>query len=293
MKKRIEVIMALALLIGAYFFVREGAHMVESMKARTGEVCIVIDAGHGGDDPGKIGINKAKEKDINLKIAKELQGLLEKDGIKIVMTRTDEGGLYQQSSKNKKVEDMRRRCEIITEAKPVFTVSIHQNSYPEESVKGAQVFYYGQSGEGKKLAEVLQKTLVEQLDPQNHRQAKANESYFLLKKTPSPTVIVECGFLSNSGEAALLTTEEYQKKVANAVRDGILEYLGRGAAGTSGKQEGNKPEAVESQEKNRPGETGQQGENTPEASGQEKENTPEASGQQEESTPEASGQQGD
>lgn len=149
MKKRIEVIMALVLLIGAYFFAREGAHMVESMKARTGEVCIVIDAGHGGDDPGKIGINKAKEKDINLQIAKELQGLLEKEGIKIVMTRTDEGGLYQQSSNSKKVEDMRKRCEIITEAKPVFTVSIHQNSYPEESVKGAQVFYYGQSVEGK------------------------------------------------------------------------------------------------------------------------------------------------
>lgn len=180
---------------------------------------------HGGDDPGKIGINKAKEKEINLKIAKELEKLLTNEGIKIIMTRTDDGGLYQKSSRNKKVEDMRRRCEIITEAKPVFTVSIHQNSYPEESVKGAQVFYYGQSDEGKNLAETLQKTLVQQLDPQNHRQAKANESYFLLKKTPSPTVIVECGFLSNSQEADLLVTEEYQKKVAEAVKSGIMEYL--------------------------------------------------------------------
>ena len=199
--------------------------MVENRKALKGEICIVIDAGHGGDDPGKIGINKEKEKDINLKIAKKLQQLLEQEGLKIVMTREDGNGLYQQSSKNKKVEDMRRRCEIITEAKPVFTVSIHQNSYPQESVKGAQVFYYGQSKEGKELAETLQKTLVAQLDPQNHRQAKANESYYLLKKTPSPTVIVECGFLSNSGEAALLATEEYQAKVAEAVKAGILEYL--------------------------------------------------------------------
>ena len=107
----------------------------------------------------------------------------------------------------------------------MFTVSIHQNSYPEESVKGAQVFYYGQSKEGKKLAETLQQALIDQLDPKNHRQAKANESYFLLKKTPSPTVIVECGFLSNSEEAALLITEEYQKKVAEAVKIGILECL--------------------------------------------------------------------
>ncbi len=142
-----------------------------------------------------------------------------------MMTRTDDAGLYRQSSNNKKVEDMRRRCEIITEADPVFTISIHQNSYPQEAVKGAQVFYYGQSVEGKKLAETLQQALVDHLDPQNHRQAKANESYFLLKKTPSPTVIVECGFLSNSQEADMLVTEEYQKKVAEAVKLGILQCL--------------------------------------------------------------------
>ncbi len=225
MKKRIEVVMAVVLLIGAYFFAREGAYMVDSLKAQTGKVCIVVDAGHGGDDPGKIGINKVKEKDINLKIAKELEKLLKKEGIKVVMTRTDDSGLYQKSSNNKKVEDMRKRCKIITEANPVFTVSVHQNSYPDESIKGAQVFYYGQSQEGKKLAEALQQTLVEQLDPQNHRKAKANESYYLLKKTPSPTVIVECGFLSNYEEAELLNTEEYQKKVAEAIKTGILNSL--------------------------------------------------------------------
>lgn len=191
----------------------------------------IFDPAHGGDDPGKIGINKVKEKEINLKIAKELEKLLKKEGIKVVMTRTDDGGLYHSSSNNKKVEDMRKRCEIITKADPVFTVSIHQNSYPDESVKGAQVFYYGQSQEGKKLAEALQQTLVEQLDPQNHRKAKANESYYLLKKTPSPTVIVECGFLSNYEEAELLNTEEYQKKVAEAVKTGILNSLKPGGSG--------------------------------------------------------------
>lgn len=262
MKKRIEVVMALVLLVGAYFFAREGAHMVENMRAQKGEICIVIDAGHGGDDPGKIGINKEKEKDINLKIARELQKQLEKEGIKIVMTRTDENGLYRQSSNNKKVEDMRKRCEIITETKPVFTVSIHQNSYPEESVKGAQVFYYGQSAEGKKLAETLQKAMVAGLDPQNHRQAKANESYYLLKKTPTPTVIVECGFLSNSQEASLLATEEYQKKVAEAVKAGILEYLGRNASGPEGESS---PEEESSTDAGRPeGENGPEEESGPE-----------------------------
>lgn len=225
MKKRLEVFMAVMLLLGACLFARRGAYMVDSLKTQTGDVCIVVDAGHGGDDPGKIGITDVKEKDINLKIAKELEILLKKEGIKVVMTRTDDGGLYEQSSNNKKVEDMRKRCEIITKADPVFTVSIHQNSYPDESIKGAQVFYYGQSQEGKKLAETLQNVLVQQLDPQNHRQAKANESYFLLKKTPSPTVIVECGFLSNYQEAKLLESEEYQKKVAEAVKTGVLQCL--------------------------------------------------------------------
>ena len=207
MKRRIEVFMAVLLLLGACLFAKESPFMVGSGNAREGQVCIVVDAGHGGDDPGKIGINKAKEKEINLKIATKLKDLLEKDGIKIIMTREDDNGLYQPSSKNQKVEDMRRRCEIISQAKPVFTVSIHQNSYPDEAVKGAQVFYYGQS---------------------KHREAKANESYYLLKKTESPTVIVECGFLSNYEEAELLSTDAYQDKVAKAVEMGILKCLGAG-----------------------------------------------------------------
>lgn len=225
MKKRLELIMAVIVLVGAYFLAKEGAHMVESQKAEEGKICIVVDAGHGGIDPGKVGINKAEEKDINLKIAQYLKKMLEADDIEVVMTRTDENGLYSENSNNKKVEDMRKRCEIIEEAKPVFTVSIHQNSYPEESVKGAQVFYYGESVAGKELADTLQASLIAQLDPNNHRQAKANESYYLLKKTSSPTVIVECGFLSNSEEAELLVTKEYQKKVAEAVHSGIVQYL--------------------------------------------------------------------
>lgn len=122
---------------------------------------------------------------------------------------------------------MRKRCEIIKEAMPVFTVSIHQNSYPEEYVKGAQTFYYGKSQEGKELAEMIQASMIERLDKENHRTAKDNESYYLLKRTPTPTVIVECGFLSNSQEAGLLITEEYQEKVAFAVHMGIMQYLNK------------------------------------------------------------------
>ena len=120
---------------------------------------------------------------------------------------------------------MQNRCQMIADASPAFTVSIHQNSYTTEDIKGAQVFYYGQSENGKRLADVLQEHLISEVDPQNTRVAKANESYYLLKKTPTPTVIVECGFLSNQAEADLLLTEDYQNKIAHAIYQGILSYL--------------------------------------------------------------------
>ncbi len=219
--------MAVVLLLSAAVLSRkEAVIMAESSAVKAvNENCIVVDAGHGGDDPGKIGINGTLEKDINLTIAHKLKVLLESQGYEVVMTRSTGDGLYQPGTKNMKVEDMQNRCRIITEAMPVFTVSIHQNSYPEEYVKGAQVFYYGQSEEGEKLAKKIQSSLAAHLDPENHRAEKANESYYLLKKTPTPTVIVECGFLSNSSEAELLNTEDYQDKVAWAVMIGILQYL--------------------------------------------------------------------
>ena len=219
--------MTAVLLLAACVFAKEGAIIVESLRTEEeqGKTCIVIDAGHGGADPGKVGINGAEEKTLNLAIAMRLKVLLESEGIEVVLTRTDEKGLYQEGSKNKKVEDMQNRCEIITEAMPVFTISIHQNSYPEEYVKGAQVFYYGKSPEGKELADVIQSSMIERLDKENHREAKANESYYLLKRTPTPTVIVECGFLSNSHEAELLITAEYQEQVAWAIHMGVMQYL--------------------------------------------------------------------
>lgn len=225
MKKKLELLMGILLVAAAFFLAQNGAKLVQSSKAKSTTPCIVIDAGHGGIDPGKIGINNALEKDINLEIALKLAEKLKDAGIKIVMTRTDDTGLYSESSTNKKVEDMQERCKLIAEAEPVFTVSIHQNSYVTEDIKGAQVFYYGQSEIGKELAETLQECLISLVDPDNHRQAKANESYYLLKKTTSPTVIVECGFLSNSEEAALLITSDYQDTLVDAIYQGIFTYL--------------------------------------------------------------------
>ena len=164
------------------------------------------------------------EKDINLKIAEILKDFLQAEGIEVIMTREDDAGLYDEDAANKKVQDMKRRLEIIENAAPALVVSIHQNSYHEEYVRGAQVFYYATSGSSKRLAEVLQEQL-RVLDPENDRQAKGNDSYFLLKKTSRTIVIVECGFLSNREEAEKLSTELYQEKMAWNIHMGIMKYL--------------------------------------------------------------------
>lgn len=226
----LHIVMAGILLVSMFLAAREGAIYVNSMQIKNSEKkCIVIDAGHGGFDPGKVGVNGQLEKDINLEIASRLKLFLQAEGIEVVMTRQGENGLYDEDASNKKVQDMKRRLEIIEKADPALVVSIHQNSYHEEYVKGAQVFYYATSTNSRVLAEMLQEQL-RRLDPQNKREAKGNDSYFLLKKTAKPIVIVECGFLSNREEAEKLTTSLYQEKLAWNIHMGIMKYLNTAVA---------------------------------------------------------------
>ena len=216
--------MSLFLILTVSFLARNMGVM-EGMSGAVNNRIVVIDAGHGGSDPGKIGVNNAQEKDINLSIALKVKEILEEKGITVVLTRTDENGLYQETDTNKKRADMQKRCEIIAESKCSIAVSIHQNSYHEEGVAGPQVFYYATSTQGQQLATIIQNELIEQLAPEKKRTAKPNDSYYLLKKAVCPIVIVECGFLSNWNEAALLVTDEYQQKVAQAVADGVEKHL--------------------------------------------------------------------
>lgn len=179
---------------------------------------ITLDAGHGGFDPGKVSKDNTLEKDINLSITKKLQIYLEQSGSFVLNTRIDDNALSE-----KKREDMNERKKLANEEGVDLFVSIHQNSFPQENVKGAQVFYYGDSEESKKLAECVQNRLKE-IDGNNNREAKANKDYYLLKKTAVPSIIVECGFLSNQEEKNKLKSEEYQEKIAWAVYLGILDY---------------------------------------------------------------------
>lgn len=186
---------------------------------------VVIDAGHGGADPGKVGPDGCLEKEINLQIACRLQYYLEQAGVSVMMTREADQGLYGDAEKQRNMTDLRNRCRLINGHEPDLAVSIHQNSFPDSAVSGGQIFYHPDSPEGKRLAELLQKRFTYVSGADNRRQAKANDSYYLLRNVDCPLVIAECGFLSNPEEMRLLQEADYQDRMAWTLHMGVLEYL--------------------------------------------------------------------
>ena len=226
MKKKFITILAICLsLVILTLFYNNGVYLVQRLLDKSETVTIVLDPGHGGFDPGKVGVNKALEKDINLSISLKLKSLLEAKGIKVIMTREEDKGLYNKNDSDKKRSDMRKRVNIINSNNAFLAVSIHQNSFSQEAIKGLQVFYYQGSQKGQLLAETIQDYAKNTLKDGNHRVAKANSSYYMLRNTKCPLVIVECGFLSNRKEAALLLVEDYQEKVAYGILLGLLAYI--------------------------------------------------------------------
>lgn len=231
MRKSITLLMMLCSLFLLSLYVDRAKEQAVVMMGTEPECPVVlIDAGHGGKDPGKVGIHEVLEKEINLEIARKLELLLLQNDVAVVMTRNEDKDLASEDAVSRKNEDLRERAKLIREAEPILTVSIHQNSYPEEDVDGAQVFYLSGSEKGKLLATMLQESLKQELADGNHRVAKANRDYYLLKQSTdeAPVVIVECGFLSNTREAELLSSEEYQEKIAFSLLLGIMEYINTG-----------------------------------------------------------------
>lgn len=228
-QKVIEPVLGVCLLVMVVMAVKYGSIRVTgSGDAYIKETpVVVVDAGHGGTDPGKVGVDGSLEKDINLAVAERLKTYLEQDDVKVIMTRETDTGLYSETDSRKKMADMKKRCEIIEESGADLVVSIHQNSYHEESVSGGQVFYFRDSSKGKALAEILQERFDYVLGDRNRRLPKANGNYYLLLHVKCPIVIVECGFLSNRKEAALLNSGEYQDKLAYTIHMGIMEYLNK------------------------------------------------------------------
>ncbi len=197
--------------------------MVVSTSSPKPMYTIVIDAGHGGIDNGSIGYSGTLESEINLWYAKTLQQYCTEFGFFVTMTRTNDNGLYSPFAKNKKKDDMKQRQKIIEDTSPDMVISIHMNSFPESSSRGAQVFYAKDSAEGKLLADSIQDQFVKNLV--KPRQSSEVGDYYIVNCTTAPSVIVECGFVSNPEEEQLLLQEDYKDKVCYSVVCGILKYL--------------------------------------------------------------------
>lgn len=189
---------------------------------------IGIDPGHGGIDSGAVSPNGVTEDEINLKIALKLRDIIVENGGKVVMTRETDEGLYTDESKTlkeMKTEDLHKRKEIIEDGNCDLLISIHLNSFQQSKYYGAQTFYGKDKESSKKLAISIQKQLKEELDKSNTRVAQELEDVFLINEIDIPSVLVECGFLSNPREEKLLADEDYQRKVAVAIYNGIIKYL--------------------------------------------------------------------
>ncbi len=190
---------------------------------------IVIDAGHGGEDGGAVGVNGLVEKDINLAIALALAEDLKANNFDVVLVRDGDYSVGDQSLSTvaeRKRSDTKRRVSLVEETGDCLLVSIHQNQFSQSQYSGAQMFYSPNNEESAQLAECIRQSVVNSLQPENTRQNKeAGEEIYLLTHCQVPAVLVECGFLSNPREAELLGQETYQNDMAAAIYNGIIDFL--------------------------------------------------------------------
>ena len=216
------IALAVIVTFGVCFFA-----LARTAAANTQRLTIVIDAGHGGIDGGVVGrVSGVKESDINLSISRCLQKEFEQAGFRVVQTRPTEAGLYGTATAGYKKRDMQKRAEIIQENAPAL---VHQNFFSMTSRRGAQVFFRNDSSSSRTLACAIQTAFNEMPETAKKYSALAGD-YYVLNCSDYPSVIVECGFLSNPEDEALLITQDYQKKVASVIAQGALSYLACGSS---------------------------------------------------------------
>lgn len=204
----------------------------QAVAAFDGGMRIVVDAGHGGIDGGVVGrTTGVKESDLNLAISYKLKTELEDLGFEVALTRKTEAGLYGTTAKGFKKRDMQKRKEIIQEADPAMVISVHQNFYPSKNTRGGQVFYSKANEGSQRLALGLQKKLNALYGEEGARgRNAASGEFFMLECADCPSVIVECGFLSNAKDEALLTDEVWQKNLSQTLALGVLAYFADSSA---------------------------------------------------------------
>ena len=203
-----------------------------AVSPRAERAVVVVDAGHGGADGGVTGVNTGvKESDLNLAMSFLIGGCLEGMGYEVVYTRTGKGGLYDETDRDKKSADMHRRGEIIRASAPSAVLSVHMNTFFERGRRGAQVFFDRNSEGGRALAEGIQTALNEgfNLPDAGRAFAALSAEKFILQQSAAPSVIVECGFLSNPADEANLLDPDYTVRFAETVADSVHAFLAGGA----------------------------------------------------------------
>lgn len=190
--------------------------------------CVVLDAGHGSPDGGAVGLNGTEEKDINLDVVLKLREILENKGIKVVLTREGDSGIFAPNSQTiheKKVSDMKKRLYIINNSNADLFISVHMNSFTDSKSNGLHVFYSRNHPQAEETAIRIQEKISALTGAKTHAVKTASQSLYLLKNPTPPSVLIECGFLSNPNEEKLLNDENYRAKIAFAIAEAIEDDI--------------------------------------------------------------------
>lgn len=229
MKKSISILLA-AFIISFSIVAFQQIRLVSADNYSVENVpVIIIDAGHGGEDGGAVGIDGTAEKDLNLSISLKLNEILSAMGYQTRMVRTTDTSIHNTDAdtvRERKVSDIHNRATIMNEYENCIYVSIHQNKYSGSSIWGAQTFYSPNNEESKELAQLIQASIANNVQPDNKRVIKqSGTNIYVLYNATKPAVMVECGFVSNANELEQLKDDEYQNKMAFAISNGIINYL--------------------------------------------------------------------
>lgn len=223
------ILLAAAILFIAY---TSGAKLTSPSRSASGEGAyplVIIDAGHGGEDGGAVGVNGILEKDLNLEISFTLCDMLRANSVPVLMTRSEDILLYDRSQDyrgRKKVLDLQKRLSISNDNPGALFISVHMNTFPVGKYSGLQVYYSKNNGQSAVLAKTIQSTVRSLLQPDNNREIKpAGSGIYLLHNNKNPAVLIECGFISNEAECGLLSTPEYRRKLALVMFNAIMEHI--------------------------------------------------------------------
>ncbi|MBO5906785.1 MAG: N-acetylmuramoyl-L-alanine amidase [Clostridia bacterium] len=201
---------------------------IQSSAGTEASKIVIIDAGHGGEDAGAIGVNGKYEKDLNLEVALQIGAAFEKEGYVTVYTRTDDRMLYRPEENIKgirKISDLKGRCRIAAQYPEALFISIHMNSFSASKYSGLQVYYSEKNTESLAIADAIQRSVKDNIQPQNNRKIKPGKDMYLLENIENPAVLIECGFLTNEEECKKLSEKEYQKELSFYIVCGIIEYM--------------------------------------------------------------------